>query len=171
MPKTWKELAEELKILAEVILEKAKEAFQEGDIDRGVLLTREFRNAIKTAGDLNMIAQGAGELEAEFEDEDIEKVLGIEEDEEDEEEITEEEGEDGIEEEEEDFEDDFDTDDDGGIEEEVEGDGEEMKGFQITTSPSTDDWLVSQKEKIKNKVGDSVVTLEQILRGIVRKKT
>jgi hypothetical protein len=159
MPKTWKELAEELKILAEVILEKAKEAFQEGDIDRGVLLTREFRNAIKTAGDLNMIAQGAGELEAEFEDDDIEKILGIEdeEDEEIEEEIE------GEEEGEEDEEEDFDTDDDEEIEEEIE-DNEDEVG-------ASDDWLVSQKEKIKNKVGDSVVTLEQILRGIVKKKT
>lgn len=165
MSKTWKELAEELKILAEVILEKAKEAFQEGDIDRGVLLTREFRNAIKTAGDLNMIAQGAGELEAEFEDEDIEKVLGIEEDEEDEEieEEIEEKTEEVEEEDEEEEEDESEADDDGELEEEVEHDE-----VMVETS---DDWLVSQKEKIKNKVGDSVITLEQILKGIVKKKT
>lgn len=167
MSKTWKELAEELKILAEVILEKAKEAFQEGDIDRGLLLTREFRNAIKTAGDLNMIAQGAGELEAEFEDDDIEKALGIEEDEEDEEiekEIEEEtEGVEEGDEEEKEEEDEFEADDDGALEEEVEHD--EVVG------EVSDDWLISQKEKIKNKVGDSVITLEQILKGIVKKKT
>jgi hypothetical protein len=165
MPKTWKELAEELKILAEVILEKAKEAFQEGDIDRGVLLTREFRNAIKTAGDLNMIAQGAGELEAEFEDEDIEKVLGIEEDEEDEEieEEIEEETEEEEEDDEEEEEDSLEADDDGELEEEVE--------YDEVVVEASDDWLASQKEKIKNKVGDSVITLEQILKGIVKKKT
>jgi hypothetical protein len=153
MPKTWKELAEELKLLAEVILEQAKRAFQEGDINTGLLLTKEFRSAIKTAGDLNMIAQGAGELETEFEEDDIEKALGIEEEIEEEEE----------EEDKEEFDEDFDTDDDGELEEEVEVDEEEAE-------PS-DEWLSEQKKKIKNQVGESLVTLEQILRGIVRKKT
>jgi hypothetical protein len=160
MPKTWKELAEELKLLAEVILDQAKRAFQEGDINTGLLLTKEFRSAIKTAGDLNMIAQGAGELEAEFEDEDIEKALGIEEEEEEEEEEIEEEEE---EDEEEDFDEDLDTDDNEEFEEEVEinrGEGE-----------ASDEWLIAQKEKIKNQVGESLVTLEQILRGIARKKS
>jgi hypothetical protein len=164
MPKTWKELAEELKLLAEVILEQAKKSFQDGDINTGLLLTKEFRSAIKTAGDLNMIAQGAGELEAEFEDEDIEKALGIEEEGEDEE-IEEEEGEDEVDEEdeEEDFDEDFDTDDDGELEEEVAIDKKEME--------ASDEWLAEQKKKIKNQVGESLVTLEQILKGIARKKT
>jgi len=160
MPKTWKELAEELKLLAEILLEQAKRAFQEGDINTGLLLTKEFRSAIKTAGDLNMIAQGAGELETEVEDEDIEKVLGIEEeDEEIEEEIEEEEEED----EEEDFDKDIDTDDDVENEEEVEVDKDEEE--------VSDEWLTEQKRKIKNQVGESLVTLEQILKGIARKKS
>jgi hypothetical protein len=103
-------------------------------------------------------------LEAEFEDEDIEKALGIEEVEEDEEieeEIEEKTEED--EEDEEEEEDDLEADDDGELEEEVEHD-------EVVVEAS-DDWLVSQKEKIKNKVGDSVITLEQILKGIVKKKT
>jgi hypothetical protein len=162
MSKTWKELAEELKLLAEVILEQAKRAFQDGDINTGLLLTKEFRSAIKTAGDLNMIAQGAGELEAEFEDEDIEKALGIEEKDEEDEEI-EEEIEEEEEEDEEDFDEDFDTDDDGEFEEEVEIDKNEVK--------ASDEWLTEQKRKIKNQVGESLVTLEQILSGIARKKT
>jgi hypothetical protein len=162
MSKTWKELAEELKLLAEVILEQAKRAFQEGDINTGVLLTKEFRSAIKTAGDLNMIAQGAGELEEEFEEEDIERALGLE-DEEDEENL-EEEGEDEVEEEEdEDFDEDFDTDNDGDFEEEATVDEDEME-------PSGEE-IIEQKRKIKNQVGESLVTLEQILRGIARKKT
>jgi len=160
MPKTWKELAEELKLLAEVILEQAKRAFQEGDINTGLLLTKEFRSAIKTAGDLNMIAQGAGELEAEFEDEDIEKALGIEDEEDEEIEEEEEEDED---EEEEDFDEDFDTDDDGELEEEIAVNKDEME--------TSDEWLAEQKKKIKNQVGESLVTLEQILRGIAKKKT
>jgi hypothetical protein len=163
MSKTWKELAEELKLLAEVILEQAKRAFQEGDINTGVLLTKEFRSAIKTAGDLNMIAQGAGELEEDFEEEDIERALGLE-DEEDEENLEEEEEEDEIEEEEdEDFDEDFDTDDDGDLEEEAKVDEVEME-------PSGEE-IIEQKRKIKNQVGESLVTLEQILRGIARKKT
>jgi hypothetical protein len=163
MSKTWKELAEELKILAEVILAQAKRAFQEGDIDRGVLLTREFRSAIKTAGDLNMIAQGAGELETEFEDEDIERALGIEDLEEEdlEEDLEEEEVEDEIEEEEEgeEEEEDFGSDD---IEEEAEDDTEELE--------ASDNLVTEQKRKIVNQVGESLITLEQILSGIARKK-
>jgi len=169
MSKTWKELAEELKLLAEVILEQAKRAFQEGDINTGVLLTKEFRSAIKTAGDLNMIAQGAGELEEEFEEEDIEKALGLEdeESEEIEEEIEEEEEEDEMEEKEdeddEDFDGEFDTDDDEEIEEEAtaDEDGMETSGKEI----------IEQKKKINSQVGESLITLEQILRGIARKKT
>jgi hypothetical protein len=163
MSKTWKELAEELKILAEVILEQAKRAFQEGDIDRGILLTKEFRSAIKTAGDLNMIAQGASELDTEFETDDLEKALGIKEEleEEEEEEILEEEAdEDELEEDEEE---ELDDDDFEEIEEETEDEAD-------TLEPS-DDISVEQRKKIVNQVGESLVTLEQILRGIARKKS
>ena len=167
MSKTWKELAEELKLLAEVILEQAKRAFQEGDISTGLLLTKEFRSAIKTAGDLNMIAQGAGELEEDFEEEDIERALGLE-DEEDEENLEEEEEEDEVEEEEdeedEDFDGDFDTDDDEDLEEEATADEDEMR-------TSGEEEIIQQKRKINSQVGESLVTLEQILRGIARKKT
>jgi|GEM_PF-2774214 len=179
MPKTWKELAEELKSLAEVILEQAKRAFSEGDVERGLMLTKEFRNAIRTAGELNMIAQGAGELEEEFEEEDIEKALGLEdeESEEIEEEIEEEEEEDEEEDfdtdddneleeeitEEEDEEEDFDTDDDGDLEEEVTVDEVEVA--------SSGEKIIEQKRKINSQVGESLITLEQILRGIARKKT
>lgn len=160
MPKTWKELAEELKSLAEVLLEQAKRAFSEGDLERGLMLTKEFRNAIKTAGDLNMIAQGAGELEEDFEEEDIEKALGLE----DEEDLEEEEKEDEIEEYEE-SEEDYDeyTDDDEELEEEADNDENEL---------GTDyDFVEEERKKIKNQVGDSIISLEQILRGIARKKT
>jgi hypothetical protein len=160
MPKTWKELAEELKSLAEVLLEQAKRAFSEGDLERGLMLTKEFRNAIKTAGDLNMIAQGAGELEEDFEEEDIEKALGLE----DEEDLEEEEEEDEIEEYEE-SEEDYDeyTDDDEELKEEADNDENELE---------TDyDFVEEERKKIKNQVGDSIITLEQILRGIARKKT
>lgn len=160
MPKTWKELAEELKSLAEVLLEQAKRAFSEGDLERGLMLTKEFRSAIKTAGDLNMIAQGAGELEEDFEEEDIEKALGLE----DEEDLEEEEKEDEIEEYEE-SEEDYDeyTDDDEELEEEADNDENEL---------GTDyDFAEEERKKIKNQVGDSIISLEQILRGIVRKKT
>jgi hypothetical protein len=159
MPKTWKELAEELKSLAEVLLEQAKQAFREGDIERGLMLTKEFRSAIKTAGDLNMIAQGAGELE-DFEEEDIEKALGLE----DEDDLEEEEGEDEIEEDEEN-EEDYDeyADDDEEFEEEADNDEDELE---------TDyDFAEEERQKIKNQVGDSIISLEQILRGIARKKT
>ena len=160
MPKTWKELAEELKSLAEVLLEQAKRAFSEGDLERGLMLTKEFRNAIKTAGDLNMIAQGAGELEEDFEEEDIEKALGLE----DEEDLEEEEEEDEIEEYEE-SEEDYDeyTDGDEELEEEADNDENEL---------GTDyDFVEEERKKIKNQVGDSIISLEQILRGIARKKT
>ncbi|ALG96915.1 hypothetical protein [Hydrogenobaculum phage 1] len=160
MPKTWKELAEELKSLAEVLLEQAKQAFREGDIERGLMLTKEFRSAIKTAGDLNMIAQGAGELEEDFEEEDIEKALGLE----DEEDLEEEEEEDEIEEYEE-SEEDYDeyTDDDEELEEEADNDENELE---------TDyDFAEEERKKIKTQVGDSIISLEQILRGIARKKT
>ena len=162
MPKTWKELAEELKSLAEVILEEAKHAFSEGDVERGLILTKEFRNAIKTAGDLNMIAQGAGELEEDFEEEDIERALGLE----DEEDLEEEEEEDEIEEDEgEEIEEEYDeyADDDEEFEEEVDSDEGELE--------ATDDFAGTQKGKIKHQVGDSIISLEQILRGIVRKKS
>jgi hypothetical protein len=170
MSKTWKELAEELKSLAEVILEQAKRAFSEGDVERGLMLTKEFRNAIRTAGELNMIAQGAGELEEDFEEEDIEKALGLEDEEEDlEEEVEEDKFEENIEEDEEGGEEDSDTDyddfadDDRGVEEEADSDEEEMETVY--------DFAEQERRKIKNQVGDSVITLEQILRGIVRKKT
>jgi len=160
MAKTWKELAEELKSLAEVILERAKQAFSEGDLQTGVLLTKEFRSAIKTAGSLNMIAQGAGELEEDFEEEDIEKALGLE----DEEDLEEEEEEDEIEEDEE-SEEDYDeyTDDDEEFEEEADNDEDELE--------TNYDFAEEERKKIKNQVGDSVISLEQILRGIARKKT
>lgn len=160
MPKTWRELAEELKSLAEVLLEQAKRAFSEGDLERGLMLTKEFRSAIKTAGDLNMIAQGAGELEEDFEEEDIEKALGLE----DEEDLEEEEEEDEIEEYEE-GEEDYDeyTDDDEELEEKADNDEDEL---------GTDyDFAEEERKKIKNQVGDSIISLEQILRGIERKKT
>jgi len=163
MPKTWKELAEELKSLAEVILEQAKQAFREGDLQTGLLLTKEFRSAIKTAGDLNMIAQGAGELEEDFEEEDIEKALGLE-DEEDLEEGEEGDEEDEIEEDEE-SEEDYDeyADDDEELEEEVDNDEDELE--------TEYDFAEKEKQKIKNQVGESIISLEQILRGIARKKT
>jgi hypothetical protein len=173
MSKTWKELAEELKSLAEVILEQAKHAFSEGDIEKGVMLTKEFRSAIKTAGDLNMIAQGAGELDENFEEEDIERALGLE----DEEDLEEEGEEDEIEEDEEDEEDyaegydGFSEEDRSSDEEEEElEEGEEpnREGDEFKTIRN---FAEEEKEKIKNKVGDSIITLEQILRGIARKKT
>jgi len=161
MPKTWKELAEELKSLAEVLLEQAKQAFREGDIERGLMLTKEFRSAIKTAGDLNMIAQGAGELEEDFEEEDIEKALGLE----DEEDLEEEEEEEDEIEEDEESEEDYDeyTDDDEEFEEETDNDEDELE--------TNYDFAEEERKKIKNQVGDSVISLEQILRGIARKKT
>jgi len=180
MPKTWKELAEELKSLAEVILEQAKQAFSAGDLERGLMLTKEFRSAIKTAGDLNMIAQGAGELEEDFEEEeDIEKALGLEDEEDLEEEGEEDKFEEPIEEdEEEESDEDYDEDDDGGYgeySEELEGFDEEeeseedyAKGY---TKYNDENFAEEEKKKIKNQVGDSVISLEQILRGIARKKT
>ena len=139
MAKNWKDLAEALKDLAEAILEEARKAFQEGDIEKGVMLTSEFRKTIKTAGDLNMIAQGMGELEETPEEEDIEKALGIEEEPEKvEEEPEEEEFEEELEEEEEPEED---------IEEETEG-GEENE----------------------SNTGETLLSLEQILRDLLKKK-
>ncbi len=170
MPKTWKELAEELKSLAEVILEQAKHAFREGDLERGLMLTKEFRSAIKTAGDLNMIAQGAGELEEDFEEEDIEKALGLEDEEdlegEEEDEIEEnEESEEDYDEytdDDEEFEEEY-TDDDGEFEEETENNTDEVE--------ANHDLAEEERKKIKNQVGDSFISLEEILRGIARKKT
>jgi cobalamin biosynthesis protein CobT len=153
MSKTWKELAEELKSLAEVILEQAKHAFSEGDLERGLMLTKEFRSAIKTAGDLNMIAQGVGELEEDFEEEDIEKALGLE----DEEDLEEEEEED-------------EEEDESEEEEESEEDYDEYTDEEGKTEANYD-FADEERKKIKYQVGDSIITLEQILQGIARKKT
>jgi len=148
MVKNWKDLAEALKDLAEAILNEARRAFQEGDIEKGVMLASEFRKTIKTAGDLNMIAQGMGELEEEPTEEDIEKALGIEEESEEEEKEPEEESE------EEDFED----------EEEFEEEEEEPENLiqEISTA--------EQEEKIKKYIEDTHLTLEQILNNIKKRR-
>jgi hypothetical protein len=195
MPKTWKELAEELKDLAEIILEQAKQAFKEGDLEKGLMLTKEFRSAIKTAGDLNMIAQGAGELEEDFEEEDLEKALGLEDEENFEEE---EEDEEETEEDESDDEDTFEFigerkvyEDEGEITEdgEINGDGEitgdDWEGYEDEeiTGDDFDEYEdegtvkkgsgyftnIEEKRKIKNQVGDTFITLDQILHGIQKK--
>jgi proline/glutamate/leucine-rich protein 1 len=147
MVKNWKDLAEDLKDLAEAILNEARRAFQEGDIEKGVMLASEFRKTIKTAGDLNMIAQGMGELEEPSEEEDIEKVLGIEEEPEEEEP------------EEEDFEDEEEF-------EEEEDEEEEEEPENLIQEIST----TEQEEKIKKYIEDTQLTLEQILNNIKKRR-
>jgi hypothetical protein len=156
MVKNWKDLAEALKDLAEAILNEARRAFQEGDIEKGVMLASEFRKTIKTAGDLNMIAQGMGELEEEATEEDIEKALGIEE--EPEEEEPEEESE------EEDFEDEDFEDEEEFEEEEDKEEEEEPENLiqEISTA--------EQEEKIKKYIEDTHLTLEQILNHIKKRR-
>jgi len=77
MAQTWKELTEALKELASEILELARISFKEGKIEQGLRLMGEFRKAIKTAGELNLIAGGSSGWEEG--DEDIEDLLGLEE--------------------------------------------------------------------------------------------
>jgi hypothetical protein len=152
MVKNWKDLAEALKDLAEAILNEARRAFQEGDIEKGVMLASEFRKTIKTAGDLNMIAQGMGELEEEtLEEEDIEKALGIEEEPEEEPE-------------EEDFGEEEEFDEEEFEEEEDEKEGEEPENLiqEISTT--------EQEEKIKKYIEDTHLTLEQILNNIKKRR-
>jgi hypothetical protein len=103
MAKTWKELVEDLKEIIEEISELTKEAFKEGDVEKGLRLLSEFRKTVKTAGDLNLIAGGSSIFVSSEDEEDIEKALGIKEFEEEgePEEGLEEEFEEGEEEEEE----------------------------------------------------------------------
>ena len=79
MAKSWKELTEDLKEIIEEISELTKEAFEKGDVEKGLRLLSEFRKTVKTAGELNLIAGGGAIFEPSEEEEDIEKALGIEE--------------------------------------------------------------------------------------------
>jgi len=79
MAKSWKELTEDLKEIIEEISKLTKEAFEKGDVEKGLRLLSEFRKTVKTAGELNLIAGGGAIFEPSEEEEDIEKALGIEE--------------------------------------------------------------------------------------------
>jgi len=68
MAQTWRDLTEALKELASEILELARDAFKEGQIEQGLKLMSEFRKAIKTAGELNLIAGTTSEWEEDEED-------------------------------------------------------------------------------------------------------
>jgi hypothetical protein len=150
MAKSWKELTEDLKEIIEEISKLTKEAFEEGDVEKGLRLLSEFRKTVKTAGELNLIAGGGSIFEPSEEEEDIEKALGIEE--ELEKELEEEEGPEEEEEEEPE-------------EEEIEEEGEEEPEEEIEIEEEEIPEEETEEEM------DKIIpfNLEDLLKGRIRR--
>jgi len=159
MPKTWRDLTEELKYVAEIVLEKAKEAFQEGQIETALKMLSEFRKTVKTAGELNLIASSGSALLEEEVEEDIQKALGLTDEEDLEIEEMEEIEKEKIESEEEEEE-----------EEEEKESEEEPEEIEEELEENKESLIEIETQKIKQEAGEPMITLDEILRGVLRKR-
>jgi len=165
MAKTWKELVEDLKEIIEEISELTKEAFKEGDVEKGLRLLSEFRKTVKTAGDLNLIAGGSSIFVSSEDEEDIEKALGIKEFEEEKE--PEEELEEEFEEEEEEEE----EPEEEGEEKELEEPEEEEENEEEEPEEPEEEIEEEIEEEVGEPEENKIVpfNLEDLLKGKIKK--